>query len=165
LRGSRVLTPTRRRPSPSHAPCASPLVTRTGTSYPYRCPRTDPAISRSLGTAKGRALFALAASADGFRCTVPREEPLLGASLRSRASTRVPTLRALPVLEGPFPKSHRPLTSPVAPRGTIVQAPIPADRYGHRRVPRCRLATPPDFPTSRPQTTLANAVCVTAGTR
>jgi hypothetical protein len=132
---------------------------------PYRCLRTDPAISRSLGTAKGRALFALAASADGLRCTVPREEPLLGASLRSRASTRVPTLRALPVLEGPFPKSHRPLTSPVAPRGTIVQAPLPADRYGHRKLSRCRLATPPGFSASRPQTTLANAVCVTAGTR
>jgi len=49
----------------------------------------------------------------------------LGASLRSRASTRVPTLRALPVLEGPSPESHRPLTSPVAPHGTIEQAPTP----------------------------------------
>jgi hypothetical protein len=53
-----------------------------------------------VGTAKGRAPLALAASGDGFRCTVPFEEPLLGASPRFRATDLMPTPLAIPRWRG-----------------------------------------------------------------
>lgn len=106
---------------PSDGPCEFALASE------HRLATT----SGVQGSAKGRALFALAASADGFRCTVLERSPF------GRRYARAHRLGAdpprVPVLEGPSPEPTP--TSDVSCRTArhARPAPFPIDRCGHRR--------------------------------